>query len=135
MAKRASALPGKQLASQYEFLAKLYVREGIADSARKYFVLALDSSKSQDMTLLYDYSLFLEAVKDKEELVRVYDILLPQTHYIQTLLDRQIALLLELKKDSALVDLFEKAYDVTGDALPMPVPLPIPSLLRQTGTE
>lgn len=115
MAKRASALPGKQLASQYEFLAKLYVREGIADSARKYFVLALDSSKSQDMTLLYDYSLFLEAVKDKEELVRVYDILLPQTHYIQTLLDRQIALLLELKKDSALVDLFEKAYDVTGD--------------------
>ena len=114
-AKRASALSGKLLAAQYELLAKLYVREGIADSARKYFVLALDSSKHQDMTLLYDYSLFLEAVKDKEELVRVYDMLLPETHYIQSLFDRQISLLVELKKDSALVELFEKAYDATGD--------------------
>ena len=114
-AQRANALPGKLLAKQFELLAKLYVREGIADSARKYFVLALDSSKNQDMTLLYDYSLFLEAVKDKEELVRVYDILLPEAHYIQSLFDRQITLLVELKKDSALVELFEKAYDATGD--------------------
>ena len=115
MAQRANQLPGKHLASQYEFMAKVYVREGIADSARKYFVLALDSSKSQDMTLLYDYSLFLEAVQDKEELVRVYEILLPQTNYIKSLLNRQMGLLVETGKDSLVVDLFYKAYEATGE--------------------
>ena len=67
------------------------------------------------MTLLYDYSLFLEAVQDKKELVKVYDALLPQTNYIQSLFARQVNLLLELGKDSAIVELFGKAYDATGD--------------------
>ena len=115
IALHANGLKGKKTASQFETMAKLYVKEGAADSARKYFVLALDSSKYQDMKLLYDYSLFLEAVQDKEELVRVYDLLLPQTHFVQSLFDRQVNLLIELKRDSAVVDLFEKAYDMTGD--------------------
>lgn len=115
MAQRANQLPGKHLASQYEFMARVYVREGIADSARKYFVLALDSSKNQDMTLLYDYSLFLEAVQDKEELVRVYEILLPQTNFIKSLLNRQMGLLVETGRDSMVVDLFYNAYEATGE--------------------
>ncbi len=93
IARKASNYKGPVLASQLELLAKLYVREGIADSARKYFKAALDSSHNQDMTLLYDYSLFLEAVQDKKELVKVYDALLPQTNYIQSLFARQVNLL------------------------------------------
>jgi tetratricopeptide (TPR) repeat protein len=115
IARKASNYRGPVLASQLELLAKLYVREGIADSARKYFKAALDSSHNQDMTLLYDYSLFLEAVQDKKELVKVYDALLPQTNYIQSLFARQVNLLLEQGKDSAIVELFGKAYDATGD--------------------
>ena len=115
IARKASNYKGPVLASQLELLAKLYVREGIADSARKYFKAALDSSHNQDMTLLYDYSLFLEAVQDKKELVKVYDALLPQTNYIQSLFARQVNLLLEQGKDSAIVELFGKAYDATGD--------------------
>ena len=115
IARKAARYKGPVLANQLELLAKLYVREGIADSARKYFKAALDSSHNQDMTLLYDYSLFLEAVQDKKELVKVYDALLPQTNYIQSLFARQVNLLLELGKDSAIVELFGKAYDATGD--------------------
>ena len=115
LAQRANKLPGKVNASQYELLAKLYVKDGVADSARKYFNLALDSSRYQDMTLLYDYSLFLEAVHDSKELVRVYDLLLPQVNYISSLFQRQLNLLLDMHKDSAVVELFEKAYEATGD--------------------
>ena len=115
IARKAARYKGPVLANQLELLAKLYVREGIADSARKYFKAALDSSHNQDMTLLYDYSLFLEAVQDKKELVKVYDALLPQTNYLQSLFARQVNLLLELGKDSAIVELFGKAYDATGD--------------------
>ena len=74
IAVKANSLKGKVTASQLETMARVYLVAGIADSARKYFVAALDSSKNQDMKLLYDYSLFLEAVQDKEELVRVYDL-------------------------------------------------------------
>ena len=70
-AQHAQRLKGRQTASQLGLLAHLYVKDGRADSARKYFNAALDSSKYQDMTLLYDYSLFLEAVQDAKELVRV----------------------------------------------------------------
>ena len=115
LAQRANRLPGKVSVSQYELLAKLYVKDGVADSARKYFILALDSSRYQDMTLLYDYSLFLEAVQDKKELVRVYDLLLPQVNYISSLFQRQLNLLLDMHKDSAVVELFEKAYETTGE--------------------
>ena len=115
IAGKAVNYKGRVLSSQLELLAKLYVREGIADSARKYFKAALDSSHNQDMTLLYDYSLFLEAVQDKKELVTVYEALLPQTNYIQSLFARQLNLLLELGRDSAIVDLFAKAYDALGD--------------------
>lgn len=115
VAVKANSLKGKVTASQLETMARVYLVAGIADSARKYFVAALDSSKNQDMKLLYDYSLFLEAVQDKEELVRVYDRLLPQANYIQSLFNRQVKLLAELGRDSAVVELFMNAYDATGD--------------------
>lgn len=112
---RGSHLKGKVLTSQLSLLAHLYVKAGIADSSRKYFKAALDSNKYQDMALLYDYSLFLEAVHDdSEELVRVYDLILPQVNYMPSLLQRQLNLLLEQKKDSAVVELFGKAHDATG---------------------
>ncbi len=114
-AARAKHLKGKATASQLGLLAHLYVKAGIADSCRKYFKEALDSARYQDMPLLYDYSLFLEAVKDGEELVRIYDLLLPQVNYMQTLFQRQLTLLLEQKKDSAVVELFAKAHEATGD--------------------
>lgn len=115
LASKAVTYKGKASSKQYELMAKLYVRQGVADSARKYFKIALDSAHNQDMTLLYDYSLFLEAIQDKEELVKVYEALLPQTNYIQSLFNRQVGLLVELKKDSAIVELFEKAHEATGD--------------------
>lgn len=115
IAMKANSLKGKVTVAQLETMARVYLTAGIADSARKYFVAALDSSKNQDMKLLYDYSLFLEAVQDKQELVRVYEQLLPQTNYIQSLFNRQVKLLAELGKDSAIVDLFDKAYEATGD--------------------
>ena len=67
------------------------------------------------MTLLYDYSLFLEAVQDKKELIRVYDLLLPQVNYISSLFQRQLNLLIDAQKDSAVVELFAKGYEATGD--------------------
>lgn len=115
IAVKANSLKGKVTASQLETMARVYLVAGVADSARKYFVAALDSSKNQDMKLLYDYSLFLEAVQDKEELVRVYDRLLPQANYIQSLFNRQVKLLAELGRDSAVVELFLNAYEATGD--------------------
>ena len=114
-AQQANRLKGKKLARQYALLAHLYVKEGTADSARKYFNLGLDSSHYQDMALLYDYSLFLEIVKDKKELVRVYGILLPQVNYMASLFQRQFTLLAEMHRDSALVDLLEAAYNANGD--------------------
>ena len=110
-AKKASRLKGKRTAAQYALLARLYVKAGEADSSRKYFVMGLDSSRYQDMALLYDYSLFLEAARDEKELVRVYDILLPKVNYISTLFQRQLSLLLDMGKDSAVVDLFGKAHE------------------------
>ena len=70
-AQRANRLKGRPTAFQLGLLAHLYVKDGRADSARKYFNAALDTSRYQDMTLLYDYSLFLEAVQDGKELVRI----------------------------------------------------------------
>ena len=114
-AQHAQTLKGRATASQLGILAHLYVKDGRADSARKYFNEALDSSRYQDMTLLYDYSLFLEAVQDAKELVRVYDLLLPQVNYMPSLFQRQLKLLLDLGKDSAVVELFEKGHEATGD--------------------
>ena len=114
-ARHAGRLKGRATASQLGLLAHLYVKDGSADSARKYFNEALDSSRYQDMTLLYDYSLFLEAVQDGKELVRVYDLLLPQVNYMPTLFQRQLKLLLDQGKDSAVVELFEKGHEATGD--------------------
>lgn len=116
-AEKANRLHGKKFARQYALLAHLYVKDGSADSARKYFNLGLDSSHYQDMSLLYDYSLFLEIVKDSKELVRVYDLLLPQVNYVPSLFQRQFSLLAELHRDSALVDLLGAAYRVQGDRM------------------
>lgn len=114
-AKKASLLKGKRTAAQYALLARLYVKAGEVDSCRKYFVLGLDSSRYQDMGLLYDYSLFLEMVRDEKELVRVYDLLLPKVNYLSTLFQRQLSLLLDMGRDSAVVELFGKAHEATGD--------------------
>lgn len=114
-AQKASALKGRRTAAQFALLARLYVKMGEQDSCRKYFVLGLDSSRYQDMGLLYDYSLFLEAVRDEKELVRIYDMLLPKVNYISTLFQRQLSLLLNLGRDSAVVDLFGKVHEATGD--------------------
>ena len=114
-AQKASALRGRRTAAQFALLARLYVKAGEQDSCRKYFVLGLDSSRYQDMGLLYDYSLFLEAVRDEKELVRIYDMLLPKVNYISTLFQRQLSLLLNLGRDSAVVDLFGKAHEASGD--------------------
>ena len=114
-AQHANRLKGRPTASQLGLLAYLYVEDGRADSARKYFNAALDTSRYQDMTLLYDYSLFLEAVQDGKELVRIYDLLLPQVNYMPTLFQRQLKLLLDQHKDSAVVELFAKGHEATGD--------------------
>lgn len=114
-AQHANRLKGRPTASQLGLLAHLYVKDGRADSARKYFNAALDTSRYQDMTLLYDYSLFLEAVQDGKELVRIYDLLLPQVNYMPTLFQRQLKLLLDQHKDSAVVELFAKGHEATGD--------------------
>ena len=114
-AQKASQLKGKKTAAQYALLARLYVKTGLVDSCRKYFVLGLDSSHYQDMNLLYDYSLFLEMARDEKELVRVYDLLLPKVNYLPTLFQRQLSLLLDMGRDSAVVELFGKAHDATGD--------------------
>ena len=114
-AQHANRLKGRPTASQLGLLAHLYVKDGRADSARKYFKAALDTSRYQDMTLLYDYSLFLEAVQDGKELVRIYDLLLPQVNYLPTLFQRQLKLLLDQHKDSAVVELFAKGHEATGD--------------------
>ena len=111
----SNAQPGKVTAAQLGMLARLYVREGVADSSRKYFRAALDSARNQDSGLLYDYSLFLEATQDKQELMRVYDLLLPHVNYIPSLFQRQLNLLVEFKKDSSIVELFAKAHEATGD--------------------
>lgn len=113
-AQHANRLKGRPTASQLGLLAHLYVKDGRADSARKYFNAALDTSRYQDMTLLYDYSLFLEAVQDGKELVRIYDLLLPQVNYMPTLFQRQLKLLLDQHKDSAVVELFAKGHEATG---------------------
>lgn len=114
-AARGQKLKGKVTASQLGLLAHLYVKAGLVDSCRKYFNAALDSSRYQDMPLLYDYSLFLEAIKDTKELVRIYDLLLPQVNYMQSLFQRQLGLLLDQGMDSAAVELFGKAHEATGD--------------------
>lgn len=114
-AKWSNAQKGKVTSAQLGLLARLYVREGLVDSCRKYFTAALDSSRNQDTGLLYDYSLFLEAIKDQKELVRVYDLLLPHVNYMPTLFQRQVSLLVDMQKDSAVIELFAKAHDVTGD--------------------
>ena len=114
-AKKAAQLKGKRTAAQYALLARLYVKTGEVDSCRKYFVMGLDSSRYQDMALLYDYSLFLEVNRDEKELVRVYDLLLPKVNYISSLFQRQLSLLLDMGRDSAVVELFGKAHDATGD--------------------
>lgn len=114
-AKKASGLKGLVTESQLALLARLYAKHGVLDSCRKYFNLALDSSKNQDMALLYDYTLFLESLHDEKELVRVYDILLPRVNYMTALFKRQLELLVNLNRDSSIVDLFSKAHGANGD--------------------
>ncbi|HHX15808.1 MAG TPA: hypothetical protein GX724_06565 [Fibrobacter sp.] len=97
--------------SELSFLASMYMQNMMADSAKVYFKKALDKDE-RDFLVLYEYSLLLEAIQKNDELIRVYDVLLPQVNYGKSILNKQIKLLSAAGKDSALIDLLEQAYAV-----------------------
>lgn len=72
-AQRANSLPGKITAAQLGLLAHLYVKDGIADSSRKYFNAAIDSSHNQDMpTLFKREAALLAEQKNDSALIELY---------------------------------------------------------------
>lgn len=111
LAEQAKVLKGPEKKSQLSLLASMYMQNGIVDSAKAYFkkAIALDE---RDFLVLYEYSVLLEAIKNYEELIKIYDILLPQINYGKSILNKQINMLSATGKDSALIDLMEKAYSV-----------------------
>lgn len=111
IAENAKKLPGQEMKSELSFLASMYMQNMMADSAKVYFKKALDKDE-RDFLVLYEYSLLLEAIQKNDELIRVYDVLLPQVNYGKSILNKQIKLLSAAGKDSALIDLLEQAYAV-----------------------
>ena len=116
LAEKAKNLKGKRTSNQYALLGRVYSEQSNLDSALVYYKKALDSS-DQNVHAAYEYSLLLEIVHNYDELIRVYGILLPQIGYPQSMLERQISLLANAKKDSALADLFGEAYEARGDRI------------------
>ncbi|WP_288786397.1 hypothetical protein [uncultured Fibrobacter sp.] len=114
LAEKAKNLKGQQTSSQYALLGRIYGEQSNLDSALAYYKKAVDAS-DQNLHAAYEYSLLLEISQNREELSRVYALLLPQTGYPQSLLERQALLLTELKKDSALADLFGDVYEARGE--------------------
>lgn len=113
-AEKIKGLAGKKTSGQYALLGRVYGGVSNLDSALAYYKKAVDLNE-RDFRALYEYSLLLEIVREKEELSRVYGILLPQIGYPQSMLERQVGLLAEAKKDSALADLLGDVYEVRGD--------------------
>lgn len=111
IAENAKKLPGQEMKSELSFLASMYMQNMMADSAKVYFKKALDKDE-RDFLVLYEYSVLLEAIQKNDELIRVYDILLPQVNYGKSILNKQIKLLSAAGNDSALIDLLEQAYAV-----------------------
>ncbi|MDR1760469.1 MAG: hypothetical protein LBR60_08100 [Fibrobacter sp.] len=115
VAQKANLIKGKPNSSEYALLASLHRQQIHVDSAKFYYRKAIELSED-NLSALYEYSLLLEIIKDKEELARIYAILLPSIGYPNSLLKRQIMLLDELKQDSLLLDLLQEAYFSLGDA-------------------
>ena len=88
LAEKAKNLKGQQTSSQYALLGRIYGEQSNLDSALAYYKKAVDAS-DQNLHAAYEYSLLLEISQNREELSRVYALLLPQTGYPQSLLERQ----------------------------------------------
>mgnify|MGYP003571301358 CR=1 FL=1 len=116
LAEKAKKLKGKQTSNQYALLGRVYSEQSNLDSALAYYKKALDVS-DQNLRAAYEYSLLLEIVHNYDELIRVYAILLPQIGYPQSMLERQISLLANAKKDSLMADLFGEVYESRGERI------------------
>lgn len=114
LAEKAKDLKGKKTSGQYALLGRIYSGASQLDSALSFYKKAVEANE-RNFRAMYEYSLLLEIVRDKEELMRVYGILLPQIGYPESMLERQVSLLAEAKRDSALVDLFDDVYNERGD--------------------
>ncbi len=114
LAEKAKNLKGKQTSTQYALLGRVYSEQSNLDSALAYYKKAVDSS-DQNLRAAYEYSLLLEIVHNYDELIRIYAILLPQIGFPQSMLDRQISLLANAKKDSAMAELFGEVYEARGE--------------------
>ncbi len=115
VAQKGNLIKGTPNSSEYALLASLHRQHIHVDSAKFYYQKAIELSE-ENLNALYEYSLLLEIIKDREELARVYAILLPSLGYPVSLLKRQVALLDELKQDSLLLNLLQEAYFSQGDA-------------------
>jgi tetratricopeptide (TPR) repeat protein len=115
IAQKAIRFPGKAADGEYYQLARLYRSFGNIDSAKAYYEKTIELSPTH-FRALYEYSVVLEMLQDYKNLVRVYDLLLPQLNYPRPMVDKQL-LLLKLKGgDSATLEFLQKAYEVRGDA-------------------
>lgn len=114
LAEKAKDLKGKKTSGQYALLGRIYSGASQLDSALSFYKKAVETNE-RNFRAMYEYSLLLEIVRDKEELMRVYGILLPQIGYPESMLERQVSLLVEAKRDSALAGLFGDVYDERGD--------------------
>lgn len=114
IAENAKKLPGPEKKSQLSLLASMYMQNRMVDSAKVYFKKTIEQDE-RDYLVLYEYSILLETIKKYDELIRIYDILLPQINYGKSILNKQIDLLTAAGKDSALIDLMEEAYNAHGE--------------------
>jgi len=114
LADTAKTLQGKQTSSQYALLARLYSQNMNLDSSKFYYKKSVEAS-DQNLRAAYEYALLLEVIRDYDELMRIYGIMLPQINYPRSMVDRQLLLLEKAGKDSMAIDLLTSAYDVIQD--------------------
>ncbi len=100
LADTAKTLQGKQTSSQYALLARLYSQNMNLDSSKFYYKKSVEAS-DQNLRAAYEYALLLEVIRDYDELMRIYGIMLPQINYPRSMVDRQLLLLEKAGKDSA----------------------------------
>lgn len=114
LADTAKTLPGKQTSSQYALLARLYSQNVNLDSSKFYYKKSVEAS-DQNLRAAYEYALLLEVIRDYDELMRIYGIMLPQINFPRSMVDRQLLLLEKAGKDSMAIDLLTSAYDAIQD--------------------
>lgn len=114
LADSVKYLRGKQTSSQYALLARLYSQDMNLDSSKFYYKKSVEAS-DQNLRAAYEYALLLEVIRDYEELMRIYGIMLPQINYPRSMVDRQLLLLEKVGKDSLAIDLLASAYEVHQD--------------------